>query len=166
MKDKSRVKVEVVKTSSCGSVSGLEDEEPADYSELLRQVAIEQWAPLLDIPIKRSGRYIKPAIDDNGNPDYGAFGTMDFERMFPFNKDIYKIDRLGEQLKNTLIMFDIVKDKVAPEKRAQVIKHVYSGKDIDLIEDWFQWRMACWFSRARSIMAQIKLLRAGSYTRG
>ena len=151
-----REKVEVLRDSGFGSVAGLEDEGLADCGELLRQITIEQWEPLLDIPVNRSGRFIKPSIDDNGILDWGAFGTVDFEKMFPFDKKFYKINKLREELRNALIMFDIVKERVPEDERAEVIKYVYSDKDVDDIEDWHQWRMAYWFSRARTLRAKIR----------
>jgi len=156
---KPRVKVEVIRESGYGKVPGLDDDELADYSELLRQVMTEQWAPVLDIPLNKSGRFIKPAMDEKGNVDWGAFGTFEFDKMFPFDKRFYKIDMLCEELRNTLIMFDILKERVPEKERLEVIKYVYSGKDVDYIDDWHQWRMAHWFSRARTLRAKIKWYR-------
>jgi len=156
MKRQSRIKVEVLRDSGYGKVPGLDDDELADDGELLRQVMIEQWAPFFDIPMQQAACFIKPTLDDNGHLDWGAFGTVDFEKLFPVNKNLYKRDRLREQLRHTLIMFDMIKEKVPEDKRAEVIKYVYSGKDIDLIDDWYQWRMASWFSRARRLRDRIR----------
>jgi hypothetical protein len=152
-----RVKVEMIRKSGYGSVPGLDDEEPAGYNELLRQVMIEQWGPILDIPVKKSGRFVKPTIDERCNLDWGAFGTVDFERLYPFNPTSYKIDKLREELQHVKIMFDLVKERVPIENRLEIIRYVQAGKDIDLIEDFDQFRMAYRFSQLRAIQAKIKL---------
>lgn len=163
MQRQSRVKIEVLRNSGFGSVPGLDDDELADYGELLRQVMTEQLGPLLDIPVKKRGRFVKPTIDENGHLDYGAFGTVDFEKMFPFNKNLYKLDRLRDELKNILIMFDMVKEKVPEGERGEVVKYVYSGKDIELIDDHYKWRMAYWLSRARVFRARIRQCRQRAF---
>ena len=95
-----------------GSVSGLDDNELADPNELERQVYRQELAPILALPISGSRCSLRPATDEDGNLCWSAFGTVDFERMYSFNKVLYKADTLREQLKHVLILFSIVNERV------------------------------------------------------
>ncbi len=110
-----------------GSVPGLADSELANPEELERQVWINEFGPVLALPVERKKRWIRPAIDEDGRLDWGAFGTVDFERMYPFNKVLYKADKLSEQLKNVLIMFSIVNERVKGRAKYLVLKYLKMG---------------------------------------
>ena len=87
-----------------GSVPGLDDEELADPEELQRWVTFQEWGPILALPVKRRHRWIRPTVDELGHLDYGAFGTVDFERLYgKFDKARYKADKLREELEAQLI---------------------------------------------------------------
>ncbi|MBN2590800.1 MAG: hypothetical protein JXA96_13130 [Sedimentisphaerales bacterium] len=162
----SNVNAEVLRDSGYGSVPGLDDEELLDEAELMRWVYREQWGPLFCVPMQVNQRYpYRPTIEDDGYLDWGAFGTVDFDRLFPFNKHRFMVDVLREDLRIALIMFDLVKERVLEKDRPAVIEYVYSGKDIELIEDWNQYRMAYRFSEVRAIRARIKRSRQKIYRR-
>ena len=166
MKDiKSRIKTEELIYTGHKESDLIDGDEFIGYGELFRQVMTEQWGPILDIPIRKSGFYSKPIIEEDGYLDWGAFGTVDFDKMFPFNKSLYKADKLREELTNTLIMFDLIKERLSVKDRIDVIQYVYSGKDIDMIDNWDKWRMACWFSRVRSLRTKIKQCYSKPYKR-
>ena len=61
-----------------GSVPGLDDEELADPAELEREVVLQEWGPVLSLPVQGSKSGIVPAVDESGGVDWGAFGTVDF----------------------------------------------------------------------------------------
>ncbi len=110
-----------------GSVPGLDDDELADPDELERQVMREEWAPVLALPVQKRRWGIMPAIDESGGVDWGAFGTVDFERTQPaFDKARYKAERLREELKDALIMFSIVADRLPPIRRL-VLQYLRRG---------------------------------------
>jgi hypothetical protein len=110
-----------------GEVPDLDDEEPADPAELERQVFLEEFGPILALPVKGKPNPIQPAIDENGGVDWGAFGSVDFERTMPkFDKARYKADKLREELENVLIMFDTVKERL-PRVAAKVLKYLRMG---------------------------------------
>jgi len=113
-----------------GSIAGLDDSELANPDELERQVYREELAPILALPIQGSRCSLRPAIDEDGGLCWGAFGTVDFERMYPFNKVIYKADKLREQLKNVLIMFSIVNERLKTRAKYTVLKYL----KMDIIE--------------------------------
>lgn len=72
-----------------GSVPGLPDEELADPEELGRHVFRAEWGPILALPVRRAPT-IRPDIDESLGVDWGAFGTVDFERTVPaFDKARY-----------------------------------------------------------------------------
>jgi len=111
-----------------GSVPGLDDDELADPDELERQAFIEEWAPILALPKPRRKCDIRPAIGEDGRPDWGAFATVDFERSHGgFNKARYKADRLREELRDRLIMVAVVKERLPGKASSLVLKHLAKG---------------------------------------
>lgn len=66
-----------------GSVPGLDDSELAEPDELEKQVFMEQWSPILALPVKGRVNSIQPVIDESDGIDWGAFGTVDFDRYRP-----------------------------------------------------------------------------------
>ena len=116
-----------VRKDMYGSVPGLDDSELANPDELERMVYREELAPILALPIQGKKYSIRPAIDEDGSFDWGAFGTVDFEQMYPFNKVLYKADKLNEQLKNVLIMFSIVNERLEPKAKYTVLKYLKKG---------------------------------------
>ncbi len=116
-----------VRKDRYGGVPGLDESELANPDELERQVYREELAPILALPVQGNRSSIRPAIDEDGSLDWGAFGTVDFERMYPFNKVLYKADKLREQLKNILIMFSIVNERLKPWAKYLVLKYLEKG---------------------------------------
>ena len=110
-----------------GSVPGLDDSELADVDELERQVMIDEWGPVLALPVEgRSG--IRGTLDESGRLDYGAFATVDFERTMPeFDKVRYKADKLREQLKDITIRIGIVKERLPGKAKYMVLKSLKMG---------------------------------------
>ena len=154
------MEVQVLREEGYGSVPDLEDNELADPGELMRIIALEQWGPILELPVRMAGSFIRPTVDERGNLDWGAFGTVDFDNMFPFNKSRYIVDQLKEELRNVLIAFDVLKDHLSVDDRLEVIRHVDMGKDIDLIENWDKWFLAKRYLQAKRIRRQIRWQRS------
>ena len=108
-----------------GSVPGLDDSELADPDELERQVLMEEFGPVLALPVKASKYGIRPEIDENGDIDWGAFGTVDFDRYRGgFDKARYKADKIREQLEDLRIRFSIVSDRIKAEAKYLVLKYL------------------------------------------
>jgi hypothetical protein len=108
-----------------GSVPGLDDSELADPDELERQVLRQEFGPVLALPVKASRSGIRPEVDENGNLNWGAFGTVDFDRYSGgFDKARYKADKIREQLDDLRIMFSIVSDRIKAEAKYLVLKYL------------------------------------------
>lgn len=150
-----------VQAGGYGGVEGLDDEELADEQELEKMAFIADWGPILRLPCEEPRSGIRPVIDESGHLDWGAFGTVDFERLYGrFNKAKYKADKLREQLKGILIMQEMILSRVASPQKYLILKHVRMGVlDLDDIEDWNMHAAACWFMRAIRIREQISELR-------
>jgi hypothetical protein len=115
-----------------GSVPELPDEELAHPEELERQVYIREFGPVLALPVKGVGRDIRPAIDETGGVDWGAFGTVDFERGMPtFDKVRYKSERLREELKDVMILVGTARRHV-PKKPGRLVLRLLQQGVIEL----------------------------------
>ena len=147
-----------------GSVPGLDDDELADPAELERQIMFQEWGPILALPSRHEPRGIRPAIDEEGRVDWGAFGTVDFSRVRPdFDKAQYKADKLREQLRDVLIMFDIVKERLPGNAKHLVLNYLRLGViDEEDIVSWDMWELAKLDERARLLQERIDKLREAS----
>ena len=149
-----------------GSVPGLDDDELADPDELQRQVWREEFGPVLALPARGTKWAIRPDVDEDGGFDWGAFGTVDFERSMPgFDKARYKAEKLKERLRDVLIMFSIVTRRL-PKAKALVLKYVRMGIiDLDHIANDDMLALARLHLRARELQQQIRALKGVSWTR-
>ena len=143
-----------------GHVPGIPDEDLADPYELERQVYLEELGPILALPVRNKGAWIRPALDGDGGVDWGAFGTIDFQRMVPeFDKARYKADKLREELGDILIRLHSVNSRTKDRRKYLVLKHVRMGIiDLDHIVDDDMWNLARLYLRARRMRKEIREL--------
>ena len=140
-----------------GSVPGLDDEELADPDELERQVYREEFEPVLILPRKGSRQGFRPAVDESGGVDWGAFGTVDFDRLKPeFDTVRYKAQKLREKLKDVLIMFSIVKERLPGRAKYLVLKYLRMGIiGLEHVTDQDMRALAELDQRARRLRSEI-----------
>ena len=155
-----RIKVEILRDTGYGSVPGLDDDELASPAELLRQIALEQWGLMFEIPVEPVKSFIRPTIDERGNLDWGAFGTIDFDRLFPFDKKRYIIDQLKKRLRDVLLMFDMVRERLSAEARFEVLEYLKAGKDIDNLKDENEFFWARRYLQVKRIREEIRQIRS------
>ena len=111
-----------------GSVPGLDDSELADPNELERQVLRQEFGAVLTLPVMGSKCSMRPNIDQDGSIDWGAFGTVDFDRCSGgFDKVRYKADKVREQLKDLLIIFSIVNERIETRAKYLLLKYLRMG---------------------------------------
>jgi len=146
-----------------GSVPGLDDEELADVEELERQVLLQAWGPVLNLPARCRKGSLKPATAE---VDFGAFATVDFERRRPeFDKARYKADRLSEKLRDVLIMLGIVKERL-PKARDRVLKYLRMGViRLEHIQNEDMLAFARLYLKAKRLQKEITELRKASWKR-
>ena len=149
-----------------GSIPGLDDEELADPCELERQAFMQEWGPVLRLPVRGSKCLIRPHMDESFGVDFGAFSTMDFSRTMPeFDKLRYKADKLQEKLKDVLLMFGIVSERL-PKTKWQVLRYLRDSIiELEDIENFDMWQMAMYYLRAKKLQKQIAWLREASWAK-
>jgi hypothetical protein len=150
-----------------GSVPGLDDSELADPAELERQVVLEEWGAVLSLPAQAKRGHMYGVIDESGQLDFGAFGTVDFERHAPrFDKARYKAQKLREQLKDVLILFSIVNDRIETRTKYLVLKYVKMGMiGLEQIASEDMRALARLYLRARRMRQEIADLREAAEQR-
>jgi hypothetical protein len=150
-----------------GSVAGLDDSDLADPNELERQVLRGEFGPVLNLPVAKSKCSMRPNIDQDGDIDWGAFGTIDFERYSGgFDKSRYKADKLNERLKDVLILFGIVNERIKTRAKYLVLKYLRMGIiRLDHIANSDMLALARLYMRAKRIRKQIAELREASERR-
>ena len=143
-----------------GTVPGLPIEELADPDELERQVYLQEFAPVLQLPVQRRSGLPRPHYSEDFGLDWGAFGTVDFERRMPrFDAAKYKADRLKEELRDCMLMIETIRGHLNPRVVRAVWRVVRAGvRDIDDIKHWDAWMLANWCQRALRIQREIHSL--------
>jgi hypothetical protein len=111
-----------------GSVPGLADSELADPDELERQVFVQEFGPVLVLPVRANRGLLRPSVNEEGVVDWGAFGTVDFDRHIGgFDKARYKADQVRGQLRGVLILFSVVSDRMGNSGKYLVLKYLRMG---------------------------------------
>ena len=146
--------------SKYGSMPGLEDSELADPQELERQVMQTEWGPVLALPVSGRQSGIRAAVDESGAVDWGAFGTVDFDRIRPeLDRARYKAERLREQLKDVVIMVGIVSGRLPGRAKYLVLKYLKMGLiEMEHIVHPDMWALAKWQQRAEGLRREIQQL--------
>jgi len=149
-----------------GSVPGLDDDELLGPAELEREVYQQEFGPILALPVKGSRSGIRPVVDEAGGVDFGAFGTVDFERLYPFDKMRFKADKLREQLRDLVIRIGIVKERLPGKAKYLVLKYLKMGViELDQIGSFDMWCLARLYLRARRLRDEIGRLEKVSEAR-
>lgn len=141
-----------------GSVPGLDDWELADPDVLERWAFVEAWRPILELPTESSEWRPHGVADDDGHIDFGAFGTVDFERMYPTAWSGSRRRSLSWQLKVARVMLDGVRHRVAPAMQRRILTLLRDGQiEFEHIADDDMQSIAKWWSRVRGLRAELKL---------
>ena len=155
------IAVDVEKKKEYGSVPGLDDDELADPEEIEQQVLKELYAPIWLLPYER--RVYNPSFESEGTAGSNAFASVDFERGCErFNKARYKKDKLKEELKNVLIMMDIIKERL-PRTKYLVLKFLRMGIiELEHISDHDMYCLARRYLQARRLQKEIDRIEESS----
>jgi len=142
-----------------GSVPGLDDEELASPEELEREVFLEEWGPVLMLPVRGRRSPVQPSIDEYFGVDWGAFASVDFARGMPeFDKARYKAARLREELRDVLIMMQTISDRL-PKAKGLVLELVRTGViDLEHIQSEDMYELARRYLRAERLRWEIRRL--------
>jgi len=153
------VLLKVQRPDRYGTVEGLPDEELADPDELERCVLRAELEALLLLP-ERKSKWYSPAWDTHADVDFNAFASVDFDRLRPeFDKARYKADKLQKQLKDVLITFAMLNERVTKTVKYKLLKLVGIGRiEADRIKDWDMWQLAKYYLRALKLCKEIRRL--------
>lgn len=143
------------------------DDDVIEIEEVERLIFEQEWAAILALPVKRKAGFVRGSYDESGHVDYGAFASVDFDRHMPKpDKQLYKADRLAEELKSVLITLGIVSDRLPGKAKYQVLKYLKKGVvDFDDITNADMQALAELYLRARRLRKQIAELREASRIR-
>ena len=150
-----------------GSVPGLDDSELAEPDELERQVLREEFAPILALPVRWSKSGLKPGVDENGQLDWGAFDTVDFDRYSGgFDKARYKANIIKEELRDLRIRFSMVSDRIQTKAKYLILKYLRMDIiELEHIIDDDMLALAKLFLRARQTRREMVELQEASRLR-
>ena len=153
--------------SRYGEVAGLDEKELAGPEELERQVWMAEFKAVLELQREVRRSSIRPDIDESGGLDWGAFGTVDFERTQPrFDKARYKAEKVRERLKEVLITLSVVKERLPGRAKYEVLKYLKMGVlSLEHIANADMLALAKLWLRARRIRSEMVELERASWRR-
>jgi hypothetical protein len=149
-----------------GSVPGLDDEELLDAAELERLYIQQEFGPVLALPEPKARKgWMRPNIDEDGKVDWGAFGTVDFDRYRPnFDKRLYKADKLKEEFAEQILAIEMISARIKTPAKYKVIEYVNNGiLDLDHVSDFDMYCLARRYLRARRLQREIAELKEKSW---
>ena len=157
--------LKVERKNKYGSLPGLEDEELASPEELERMAVRAEWGPVLELPVSRKEVAFRPDVDEDGFV-VGAFASVDFERIKSgFEKGLYKAEKLREQLRDTVSMFEMIRHRL-PKSASLVLRYLRKGIiELEHISHVDTWQLGTLYLRARSLRKQILELEEASWRR-
>ena len=139
-----------------GSIPDLDDEELIEPAEIDRLYLREVFAPILALPVKTKKGGIKPNIDEDGSVEWGAFGTVDFDRYTEFDKALYKADKLREELFHERLMVELITGQIKTTAKYKVMDYVMADVlDVDDIKDFNMYCLAKRCLRMRRLQREI-----------
>ena len=157
-----------IRESGYGHVEGVPDEELLTGAELERWVYLEEFGPILALPRPKQACFFRPnGFNDNGKPDWGAFGTVDFDRYSGgFNKRLYKVDKLKERLKDKNIVFEIVSERIHNIEKYTVLQYLKAGIiKLEHIQDEDMYALAQVFLQICRLTTEIIELKKKAWAR-
>jgi hypothetical protein len=146
---------------------GLMGDDDAAPEQLERLAFMMDWGPIMELPVRNHRGQIRPAIDEQGQLDWGAFGTVDFERLRgPFDVAGYKADKLQDELRHNVLMLQTVAERVPVEAQIRILEQGRTGVlDLDEVEDADEWLFARRYLRIKRLRNEIRELRKQSWQR-
>jgi len=135
--------------------------------QLERLAFMMDWGPIMELPVASHRGGIRPAIDEQGQLDWGAFGTVDFERLRgPFDVARYKADILQAELRHNVLMLEALAGRVPAEAQIRILELGRTGVlDLDEVEDADEWLFARRYLRIKRLRNEIRELRKLSWQR-
>lgn len=157
----------VERLSRHGSIPYLRDSELADVRKLEQAVYREMWKPLMVLPkpVRNWRPYAK--LDADGRLDWGAFGTVDFERMHGHGCPwTYREQQIRDDLMHATIMLEMVEERLPRHTQLPVLRLVRQGVlDIDDIENPHMHAIARWDTRVRRLRQELRTLQEARRSR-
>ncbi len=140
---------------------GLMGDEDATLVQLERLAFMMDWGPIMELPVRNDRGRIRPAIDENGQLDWGAFGTVDFGRLRePFDVARYKANLLQEELRWNVILLETVAGRVPVGAQIRILElGRRGGLDLDQVDDPDEWCFARRYLRIKRLRMEIRELR-------
>lgn len=146
---------------------GLTGDGDASFKQLERLAFMMDWGPIMELPVKSHRGKIRPAIDERGQLDWGAFGTVDFARLRePFDAARYKAGKLQAELRHNVLMLETLAGRVPVEAQIRVLELGRTDRlDLDQIDDADEWLFARRYLRIKRLRKEIRELRELSWQR-
>ena len=125
-----------------------EDPTEADaYFDFRTWYLSQEHAVLLSIPVKYEYKAHQETIESLSFP----FGSMDFERLHPFNKDQYKIAKIYERIMDLATTFSSINHKEGKEntlkKYQALVNQEFRNKALELVKTYNKYKV--WINQER-----------------
>lgn len=154
------LKVERTAARHFNPCADMEDEEAAAYWEFIYGTVSREHAILFSIPKPEALDFWTVELDEFGN-NVSAFNTHDFERLYPFNKYQWKLNKIYDKVKDLAITHSCASDEKGRKKIHQryinLVNSEFKNKGIFILEHYRKYKV--WMYKDR-VIARIEELKS------
>ena len=107
---RAHLKVERTSARYFNPCDDMEDEEAEAYWEFIYGIVLREHSMLLGIPKPEALDFWTVELDEFGN-NISAFNTQDYERLHPFNKYQWKLNKIYDKVKDLAVTYSCLSNE-------------------------------------------------------
>ncbi len=144
------LKVERTSARYFNPCQDMEDEEATAYWEFIYRIVSREHAILFSIPKPEAPDFFAVELDEFGN-NVSAFNTHDFERLYPFNKYQWKLNRIFDKVKDLAITYSCLSNedgrKNIHQKYINLVQSEFRNEAVIILEHYKKYKALMFKSR-------------------
>lgn len=144
------LKVERTSARYFNPCEDMEDEEATAYWEFIYGIVLREHALLFSIPKPEAPDFWAVDLDEFGN-NVSAFNTYDYERLYPFNKYQWKLNRIYHRVKDLAITHSCASDEQGRfnihQRYLNLVKSEFRKEGIIILEHYKKYKI--WMNKYR-----------------
>jgi len=146
------LKVERTSARYFNPCEDMEDEEATAYWEFIYSIVLREYSMLLSIPKPEAPDFFAVELDEFGN-DISAFNTHDYERLYPFNKYQWKLNRIYDKVKDLAITYSCLSNEEGRrnihQKCINLVQSEFRNEGVTILEHYKKYK--AWMYKGRVI---------------
>lgn len=146
------LKVERTSARYFNPCKDMEDEEATAYWAFVYGPVFQELSILFSLPKTEEPDFWKVQLDELGN-NVSAFNTHDYEKLYPFNKHQWKLNRVYDRVKDLAITHSCASDeegrKNIHQRYINLVNSKFRNEGIIILEHYRKYKV--WMNKDRVI---------------